>query len=144
MTVTAWYVKLPCSFQALCHALFDPALEAESLMSVSSLTYRPHLVCTVTNLSHLPNIIGVGTLSGTAQAVALPGPRISTLGQGAASSFLPALPEALAPSERASLQALLSEFQDVFSQAEDDIGQTQLAEHTIHTQGPPYRVPYCR
>lgn len=49
---TACYIKLPCPLQAQCPALLEPALEEETLMSVTSLTHGPHPVYTVTNLSH--------------------------------------------------------------------------------------------
>ena len=40
--------------------------------------------------------------------------------------------------------ALFQEFQDVFSQGEDDLGCTPVLRHTIETQGPPLRQPYRR
>ena len=36
------------------------------------------------------------------------------------------------------------EFQDVFSQGDDDLGNTPLLEHGIETHGPPLRQPYRR
>ena len=35
-------------------------------------------------------------------------------------------------------------FQDVFSQGDNDLGNTPLLEHGIETHGPPLRQPYRR
>ena len=47
-------------------------------------------------------------------------------------------------SSRQQLNELFKEHQDVFSQGEDDLGNTPLLEHTIETHGPPLRQPYRR
>ena len=54
----------------------------------------------------------------------------------------PSLPECLSPLQQQQLNGLFKEFQDVFSQGDDDLGNTPLLEHRIETHGPPLRQPY--
>ena len=54
----------------------------------------------------------------------------------------PPLPERLSPLQQQQLNKLFREFNDVFSQGEDNLGSTPLLEHTIETHGPPFRQPY--
>ena len=54
----------------------------------------------------------------------------------------PSLPERLSPLQQQQLNKLFREFNDVFSQGEDDLGSTPLLEHTIETRGTPLRQPY--
>ena len=56
----------------------------------------------------------------------------------------PLLPECLSPLQQQQLNELFREYQDVFSQGEDDLGNTPLLEHAIETHGPPLRQPYRR
>ena len=56
----------------------------------------------------------------------------------------PPLPERLSPLQQQQLNELFREFNDVFSQEEDDLGSTPLLEHAIETHGPPLRQPYRR
>ena len=56
----------------------------------------------------------------------------------------PPLPENLSPLQQQQLNELFKEFQDVFSQDDDDLGNTPLLEHGIETHGPPLRQPYRR
>ena len=56
----------------------------------------------------------------------------------------PPLPERLSPLQQQQLNKLFREFNDVFSQGEDDLGSTPLLEHAIETHGPPLRQPYRR
>ena len=56
----------------------------------------------------------------------------------------PPLPECLSPLQQQQLTELFKEYQDVFSQGEDDLGNTPLLEHAIETHGPPLRQPYRR
>ena len=56
----------------------------------------------------------------------------------------PPLPECLSPLQQQQLNELFKEFQDVFSQGDDDLGNTPLLEHGIETHGPPLRQPYWR
>ena len=56
----------------------------------------------------------------------------------------PPLPENLSPLQQQQLNELFKEFQDVFSQGNDDLGNTPLLEHGIETHGPPLRQPYRR
>ena len=56
----------------------------------------------------------------------------------------PPLPECLSPLQQQQLNELFKEYQDVFSQGEDDLGNTPLLEHGIETHGPPLRQPYRR
>ena len=52
------------------------------------------------------------------------------------------LPENLSPLQQQQLNELFKEFQDVFSQGDDDLGTTPLLQHGIETDGPPLRQPY--
>ena len=56
----------------------------------------------------------------------------------------PPLPECLSPLQQQQLNELFKEFQDVFSQGDDDLGNTPLLEHGNETHGPPLRQPYRR
>ena len=56
----------------------------------------------------------------------------------------PPLPECLSPLQQQQLNELFKEFQDVFSQGDDDLGNTPLLEHGIETHGPPLCQPYPR
>ena len=56
----------------------------------------------------------------------------------------PPLPECLSPLQQQQLNELFKEFQDVFSQGDDDLGNTPLLEHGIETHGPPLRQPCWR
>ena len=56
----------------------------------------------------------------------------------------PPLPERLSPLQQQQLNELFREFSDVFSQGEDDLGNTPLLEHAIETHGPLLRQPYRR
>ena len=50
----------------------------------------------------------------------------------------------MSPEKKEELEALLSEFQDVFAGKGLKLGNTPLIEHEIHTKGPPIRQPYRR
>ena len=56
----------------------------------------------------------------------------------------PALPENLSPLQQQQLNELFKEFQDVFSQGDNDLGNTPLLQHGIETNGPTLRQPYRR
>ena len=56
----------------------------------------------------------------------------------------PPVPQHLSPLQQQQLNDLFREFNDVFSQGEDDLGCTPLLEHTIETHGPSLRQPYRR
>ena len=56
----------------------------------------------------------------------------------------PPLPDGLSPLQQQQLNELFKEFQDVFSQGDDDLGNTPLLEHGIETHGPSLRQPYRR
>ena len=56
----------------------------------------------------------------------------------------PPLPENLSPLQQQQLTELFKEYQDVFSQGDEDLGNTPLLEHGIETHGPPLRQPYRR
>ena len=56
----------------------------------------------------------------------------------------PPLTERLSPLQQQQLNELFREFNDVFSQGEDDLGSTPLLEHAIETHGPPLHQPYRR
>ena len=56
----------------------------------------------------------------------------------------PPLPECFSPLQQQQLNELFKEFQDVFSQGDDNLGNTPLLEHGIETHGPPLCQPYRR
>ena len=56
----------------------------------------------------------------------------------------PPLPECLSPFQQQQLNELFKEFQDIFSQGDDDLGNTPPLEHGIETHGSPLRQPYRR
>ena len=56
----------------------------------------------------------------------------------------PPLPENLSPLQQQQLNELFKEYQDVFSQGDEDLGNTPLLEHGIETHGSPLRQPYRR
>ena len=63
----------------------------------------------------------------------------------ASSPCQPPLPENLSPlQQQQQLNELFKEYQDVFSQGDEDLGNTPLLEHGIETHGPPLRQPYRR
>ena len=78
-------------------------------------------------------VLEVVTLADTPPTASQPGP-----------PRRPSLPERLSPLQQQQLNALFQEFSDVFSQGEDDLGNTPLLEHTVETHGPPLRQPYRR
>ena len=75
-------------------------------------------------------ILEVVTLADTPPTASRPGPPCR-----------PPLPESLSPLQQQQLNDLFREFNDVFSQGEDDLGSTPLLEHTIETHGPPPPPP---
>ena len=56
----------------------------------------------------------------------------------------PPLPENLSPLQQQQLNELFKEYMDVFSQGDEDLGNTPLLKHGIETHGPPLRQPYRR
>ena len=56
----------------------------------------------------------------------------------------PPLSECLSLLQQQQLNELFKEYSDVFSQGEDDLGNTPLLEHAIETHGPPLCQPYRR
>ena len=51
------------------------------------------------------------------------------------------VPQHLSPIQQSQLTQLLEQCQDIFSQDDDDIGQTPDLEHTTETQGLPMQLP---
>ena len=56
----------------------------------------------------------------------------------------PPIPENLSPLQQQQLNELFKEYMDVFSQGDEDLGNTPLLEHGIETHVPPLRQPYRR
>ena len=56
----------------------------------------------------------------------------------------PPIPENLSPLQQQQLNELFKEYMDVFSQGDEDLGNTPLLKHGIETHGPPLRQPYRR
>ena len=80
----------------------------------------------------------VGTLEVVAIADAPPPPTASK------PRCPPPVPTHLSSTQQQQLKDLFQEFSDIVSQGEDDLGLTPLLKHTIETDGPPLRQPYCR
>ena len=78
-------------------------------------------------------VLEVVTVANTPSSTSKPGP-----------VHQPPMPEHLSPLQQQQLNDLFKEFNDMFSQGEDDLGCTPLLEHTIETHGPPLRQPYRR
>ena len=98
--------------------------------------------CTITGQSPFSFTQGIGVLEVVQLAEApASAPPSST---HPISPCQPPLPENLSPLQQQQLNELFKEFQDVFSQGDDDLGNTPLLEHGIETHGPPLRQPYRR
>ena len=66
------------------------------------------------------------------------------LAQAPTGGQLPQIPDSLFFEQQRDLRQLIEEYQDVFSKEGNPISSTSLAEHEIHTTGPPIRQPFRR
>ena len=109
-----------------------PALSSGTEVWVAIHNHRPELIRLHTGQA-------VGTLEVVALANPPPPPTPSSKQPGR-----PPVPEHLSPIQQQQLRALFQEYEDIFSQGEDDLGCTPLLQHTIETEGPPLCHPYRR
>ena len=108
-----------------------PALTSRSEVWVAIHNHRPEPL-------HLHTGQTVGTLEVVAVADAPPPSAASNPRRP------PPVPTHLSSTQQQQLKALFQEFSDIVSQVEDDLCCTPLLTHTIETDGPPLRQPYCR
>ena len=130
-------------------ALFcpDDALPA-FVTGIPALSSGPELWIAVHNHRSEPFQLHSGQNIGVLEVVTL-ADTPPTTSQASASSRpgpprRPPLPECLSSLQQQQLNELFREFNDVFSQGDDDLGSTPLLEHTIETHGPPLCQPYRR
>ena len=83
-----------------------------------------------------------GQAIGTLEVVALANPPPPPPTPSSKQPGRPPVPEHLSPIQQQQLRALFQEYEDIFSQGEDDLGGTPLLQHTIETEGPPLPQPY--
>ena len=57
---------------------------------------------------------------------------------------LPVLPGSLTGKQRREMKILLTKYQEIFDKKGKPLGGTQLIQHEIHTDGPPFRIPFRR
>lgn len=131
--LAARFLQIPCPLTSTQVALFKPGQLADDLMATISISKGRYLMLAVKNLSVHPFTLAAGVLLVHAQAVALARGYIRMVGDAQASTRLfPEIHDDLPQDQQDLIATLLLEYQDVFSQADDDIGQTHLVEHTIH------------
>ena len=129
-------------------ALFCPdgALPA-FVTGIPALSSGPELWYAVHNHRPEPLQLHAGQSIGVLEVVQLaeapaPAPPSSTHPTSPPSQ--PPLPESLSPLQQQQLNELFKEYIDVFSQGDEDLGNTPLLKHGIETHGPPLRQPYRR
>ena len=124
-----------------CH---DGALPA-FVTSIPALSSGPGLWYAVHNHRPEPLQLHTGQRIGVLEVVHLAeAPASASPSSHPTSPCQPPLPECLSPLQQQQLNELFQEYQDVFSQGEDDLGNTPLLEHAIETHGPSLRQPYQR
>ena len=121
----------------------DGALPA-FVTGIPALSSGPELWYTVHNHRPEPLQLHAGQSIGVLEVVQLaeasaPAPPSST--RPTSPPCQPPLPESLSPLQQQQLNEL---FIDVFSQGDEDLGNTPLLKHEIETHGPPLRQPYRR
>ena len=124
----------------------DGALPA-FVTGIPALSSGPELWYAVHNHRPEPLQLHAGQSIGALEVVHLAETPASTSPSSthpSSSSCQPPLPENLSPLQQQQLTELFKEYQDVFSQGGDDLGNTPLLEHGIETHGPPLRQPYRR
>ena len=122
----------------------DGALPA-FVTSIPALSSGPELWYAVHNHRPEPLQLHAGQSIGVLEVVYLAeAPASTSPSSHPTKPCQPPLPECLSPPQQQQLNELFKEYQDVFSQGEDDLGNTPLLEHAIETHGPPLRQPYRR
>ena len=112
---------------------------------IPALSSGPELWYAVHN--HLPEPLQLhaGQSIGVIEVVSLAeAPASASAASHPSNPCQPPLPECLSQLQQQQLNELFKEYHDVFSQGEEDLGNTPLLEHAIETHGPPLRQPYRR
>ena len=109
---------------------------------IPALSSGPELWYAVHNHRPEPLKLHAGQSIGVLEVASLAEAPAST--SAASHPCQPPLPECLSPLQQQQLNELFKEYSDVFSQGEDDLGNTPLLEHAIETHGPQLRQPYRR
>ena len=124
----------------------DGALPA-FVTGIPALSSGPELWYAVHNHRPEPLQLHAGQSIGVLEVVQLaeaPAPAPPSSSHPTSSPCQPPLPENLSPLQQQQLNELFKEYIDVFSQGDEDLGNTPLLEHGIETHGPPLRQPYRR
>ena len=124
----------------------DGALPA-FVTGIPALSSGPELWYAVHNHRPEPLQLHAGQSIGVLEVVQLaeaPAPAPPSSSHPTSSPCQPPLPENLSPLQQQQLNELFKEYLDVFSQGDEDLGNTPLLEHGIETHGPPLRQPYRR
>ena len=115
------------------------------MTGIPALSSGPELWYAVHNHRPEPLQLHAGQSIGVLEVVHLAGaPASASPSSHPTKPCQPPLPECLSPLQQQQLNELFKEYQDVFSQGEDDLGNTPLLEHAIETHGPPLHQPYRR
>ena len=126
--------------------LFSPndALPA-FVTGIPALSSGPELWYAVHNHRPEPLQLHAGQSIGVLEVVSLAeAPASASASSHPSKPCQPPLPECLLPLQQQQLNELFKEYSDIFSQGEEDLGNTPLLEHAIETHGPPLRQPYRR
>ena len=110
---------------------------------IPALSSGPELWYAVHNHRPEPLQLHAGQSIGVLEVVSLAeAPASASASSHPSKPCQPPLPECLSPLQQQQLNELFKEYSDVFSQGEDDLGNTPLLERAIETHGPPFRQPY--
>ena len=113
--------------------------------SIPALSSGPELWYAVHNHRPEPLQLHAGQSIGVLEVVSLAeAPASASASSHPSNPCQPPLPECLSPLQQQQLNELFKEYSDIFSQGEDDLGNTPLLVHAIETHGPPLRQPYRR
>lgn len=130
-------LALPNPFQNQECVLFTPHDSLHNdLSAVASASTGKTLYVKVINTNNHPIELQPGWEVGQAETVTL----VPTPVTG---GTLPPIPKELSEAQQMDLRCLLQEYEDIFAVA-GTTSQTTLAEHSIHTHGPPIRQPQRR
>ena len=126
--------------------LFSPndALPA-FVTGIPALSSGPELWYAVHNHRPEPLQLHAGQSIGVLEVISLAeAPASASASSHPSKPCQPPLPECLSPLQQQQLNEIFKEYSDIFSQGEEDLGNTPLLEHVIETHGPPLRQPYRR
>ena len=115
------------------------------MTGIPALSSGPELWYAVHNHRPEPLQLHAGQSIGVLEVVSLAeAPASASASSHLSNPCQPPLPECLSPLQQQQLNELFKEYSNVFSQGENDLGNTPLLEHVIETHGPPLRQPYRR